>query len=134
MRPWARVAIDPGRSELMIESYIYASCTSCRKTEEVLKESGTAYERRDFFRDRFTRDELAALLARVGLAPSDVLSRRSKVYKADPGRFDSMSNEELLTLMIEEPTLLRRPLVIHGDEAVIGHNPTKLSELIATNE
>ena len=70
----------------------------------------------------------------MGLVPGDVLSRRSKVYKADPDRFEAMTTDELLAKMIEEPTLLRRPLVIHGDEAVIGHNPAKLNELIATND
>jgi len=121
-------------SQALIESYGYTSCTSCRKTDEVLKQSGTAYASRDFFRNRFTRDELQGILDRAGLTPFDVLSKRSKVYKARGEEIDRLDAEALLGLMIEEPTLLRRPLVIQGANSVIGHNPGKLGELIAHND
>lgn len=115
----------------MIEAYVYSSCTSCRKTEEVLKASGAQHESRDFSRNRFTRDELTSLLERAGLTPSGVLSKRSRVYKARSPEIDAMNADALLDLMIEEPTLLRRPLVIRGNDLVMGHDPTQLEALVA---
>lgn len=118
----------------MIESYGYTSCTSCRKTDDVLKNSGTAYVSRDFFRNRFTLAELQGILDRAGLTPFDVLSKRSKVYKARSEEIDRLDGPALLAMMIEEPTLLRRPLVIQDDTVVVGHNPERLGELIARND
>ncbi len=115
----------------MINAYIYSSCTSCRRTEAALKESGITYAVRDYFKDRFTRDELASILADAGLTPQDVLSRRSKVYGARQEEIDSLTDEALLDLMIEEPTLLRRPIVIAGGDVVVGHNPARLESLIS---
>jgi Spx/MgsR family transcriptional regulator len=123
--------IGPWEGTTMIEAYVYSSCTSCRKTEEVLKRSGVEYESRDFFRNRFSREELKNILDRAGLSPSDVLSRRSKVYKARAEEIDSLSDDELLDQMVREPTLLRRPLVLGNDRVVIGHNPSQLVELIS---
>ena len=117
----------------MIEAYIYSSCISCRKTEQVLKDSGTAYESRDYFRKRFSRDELKEILDNAGLNVSDVLSKRSKVYKARGAEIDALSADELLALMVEEPTLLRRPLVIGEGGVLVGHNPAKLGALIEAN-
>jgi Spx/MgsR family transcriptional regulator len=114
----------------VIEAYLYTSCTSCRKTEAHLHANGVDYERRDYFRDRFTRDELASILARAGLAPREILSRRSKVYQARATEIDNLDDDALLDLMIDEPTLLRRPLVIGRAGAVVGHNAEKLDELI----
>lgn len=116
----------------MIEAYIYASCTSCRKTVAQLEEAGAQFERRDFFRHPFSRDELRSVLDRAGLAPRDVLSRRSKVYLARSEEIDALDDDALLDLMLEEPTLLRRPLVVKDDRVVVGHHAGKLAELIAS--
>ncbi len=115
---------------MTIDLYGYTSCTSCRKTDQQLKESGTDYVYRDYFRQRFSREELEAVLRQAGLTPRDVLSKRSKVYRARSAEIDALTDDQLLSLMLEEPTLLRRPIVIGGDEVVVGHNATKLAELI----
>src|SRR5687767_10943538 len=94
----------------MIKALLYNSCTSCRKTEDVLKQSGVDYEKREFFKDRFTSDELRSLLDSVGLKASDVLSTRSRVYKERNLADADLSDDQLLDLMVEEPTLLRRPI------------------------
>ena len=102
-----------------IDLYVHPTCTSCRNAQAWLDERHVAYERRDYFRNRFTRDELAGILASAGLTPRDVLSKRARAYKELVGDRD-LTDDQLLDLMIEEPTLLRRPLVISGHEAVIG--------------
>jgi Spx/MgsR family transcriptional regulator len=117
----------------VIEAYVYTSCTSCRKTDAVLRESGVAFTSRDYFRDRFSKEELVDILKRAGLGPKGVLSKRSKVYKERGEEIDALDDEELLDLMLEEPTLLRRPLVLGSQGVVLGHNPAKLNELIEAN-
>lgn len=115
---------------MTIDLYGYTSCTSCRKTDQQLKESGADYAYRDYFRQRFSREELESLFQRTGLTLRDVLSRRSKVYQARSAEIDALDDEQLLSLMLEEPTLLRRPIVIGANDVVIGHNATKLADLI----
>jgi arsenate reductase/regulatory protein spx len=117
----------------MIKALLYNSCTSCRKTEDVLGQSGVDYEKREFFKERFTVDELRSLLKSVGLTPSDVLSTRSRVYKARNLADANLSEDQILDLMVEEPTLLRRPIVINGDRVVVGHNEAKLRDLIGAD-
>jgi arsenate reductase-like glutaredoxin family protein len=96
----------------------------------MLKDSGVEFTSRDFFRDRFSKAELTRILEQAGLGPRDVLSKRSKVYEARGEEIDSLDDDALIDLMLEEPTLLRRPLVLGGDDIILGHNPTKLNELI----
>ena len=115
---------------IMIKALLYNSCTSCRKAEALLKERGVDYEKREFFKDRFSKEELGALLASVGLTASDVISTRSRVYKERGLGETDLSDDQILDLMVEEPTLLRRPIVIKGDQAVVGFNAPKLQELI----
>ncbi|MGI8403332.1 MAG: arsenate reductase family protein [Thermomicrobiales bacterium] len=115
----------------MIEAYIYTSCTSCRKTIAQLTESGVAFKSRDYFRERFTREELQSVLARADLKSSDILSTRSNAYTARDLASKDLSEDDILDLMLEEPRLLKRPLVIGNGKVVVGHNESKLTELIA---
>lgn len=111
-----------------VELYVHPTCTSCRNAQAWLDEHDVAYERRDYFRDRFSKDELSDLLTSAGLTPRDVLSKRARAYKELVGDRD-LTDDQLLDLMIQEPTLLRRPLIIAGGDAVIGFDRKGLARL-----
>ena len=96
----------------------------------MLAEHDVEHERRDYFGDPFTADELRTLLSSIGVQPSEIVSKRSRAYR-ELGLGDrEVSEDELLNLMIEHPTLLRRPIVVKGNEAVIGFNKSKIEALI----
>ena len=111
-----------------VELYVHPTCTSCRKAQAWLDEHDVSYDRRDYFRDRFTKDELSGILASAGLTPCDVLSKRARAYKELVGDRE-LTDDQLLDLMIQEPTLLRRPLVISRQDAVIGFDRNGLERI-----
>jgi Spx/MgsR family transcriptional regulator len=97
----------------------------------LLAEHDVDFERRDYFGDPFSVEELRSLLETIDMNPSEVLSKRSKAYK-DLGLDEcDVSDEELLGLMIEHPTLLRRPIVVRDGQVVIGFNRARIEELIS---
>lgn len=87
------------------------------------------YDRRDFFRDRLTVDELRAIVDAAGVRPGDILSKRSRVYQARRDEIDAMSDDELLAEMVHEPTLIRRPLILDGDRLIVGYDKKALAAL-----
>lgn len=70
------------------------------------------------------------MLTAAGVGPSDVLSKRSKAYKARADEIESMTDDELLAAMVEEPTLIRRPLVVADGRLVIGFDRSGLESLV----
>ena len=114
----------------MISIYVHPTCSSCRKAIALLEESGAEVERRDYFRDRFTAGELAAVLARAGRTPSEMLSNRARAYKDLNIAKQQLSDDELLQAMVDEPTLLRRPLAINGNTSTVGFNADALAALV----
>ncbi len=84
--------------------------------------------RRDYFKERFTVEELRAILADAGLTPQEVLSRRARAYTTLVGDRD-LSADELLALLVQEPTLLRRPLAVRGEQSVVGFDKAGLTTL-----
>jgi arsenate reductase-like glutaredoxin family protein len=77
---------------------------------------------------------LADTLKRAGLTPSEVLSKRSRAYKSLGLAERTLSDDELLDLMVQEPTLLRRPLIISPGGVALGFNQKQLQELIESSE
>ncbi len=97
--------------------------------QEFLTQEGVPFTRRDYFKDRFTVDELRALLAGAGLRPGDVRSRRSRAYgRLIGGR--APGDDELLELMVREPTLLRRPLAVADHRTAVGFDRQAPAALI----
>ena len=71
------------------------------------------------------------MLDRAGLKPSEVLSKRSTAYRSLGLAEQAPSEDELLDLMVEQPTLLRRPLVLNSEgQSVVGFNARALQDLI----
>jgi len=112
--------------------YLYRSCTSCRNAVAVLEEHGVDYEPREFFKDPITSEELASLLDRAGLKPSELVSTRSSVWRNEKLGEQNLAEEELFERMLREPRLLRRPILVTEDGVEIGFNRSRY-EQIATS-
>ena len=83
-----------------IDLYFYASCSTCRNAETLLKDLGVEFEKHEYFKKRFTPAELKALLDRIGKTPNDVLSTRSRPYKDLDLAIMNPDDYELIDLMI----------------------------------
>jgi Spx/MgsR family transcriptional regulator len=112
-----------------IRIYLYGNCSSCKNAEQLLKETGVDYDRRDIFRDRLSTAEVNDLLREIGKRPEEVVSRRSIPYR-ELGLGDrAVADDELVELMSEHPGLLRRPIIVAPGEVQIGFNRTALESL-----
>ena len=73
---------------------------------------------REYFRDPFTEDELRQVL---GDRPaSEIFSRRSPSFRKLGLDADALSDAEMLNLMLEEPRMIKRPIVRWGDNLIAG--------------
>ena len=79
---------------------------------------GVELDERDFFQDRFSEEELRQLIG--SRSASDVFSWSSPSFKKLGLVREDLSDDQLLRLMLEEPRLIRRPLILAADELVIG--------------
>ncbi|GBD16378.1 Arsenate reductase [bacterium HR26] len=71
------------------------------------------------------------MLRRTGLSPRDLLSTRSRAYQTLGLAERELSDDELIDLMVQEPTLLRRPIVIIDGQVVIGSDRKRLAAALA---
>jgi arsenate reductase (glutaredoxin) len=74
-----------------------------------------------------TRELLSRLIDEYGLEA--VISTRSPAYKARGLDASRLSKAEAIGLMLEDPNLIRRPLVLKGKKAVFGYAPAEYDSL-----
>ena len=77
--------------------------------------------------DRPSRELLGRLIDEHGLEA--VISTRSPAYKARGLGARKLSKSEAVDLMLEDPNLMRRPLVLSKGKAVFGYDPEKYETL-----
>jgi arsenate reductase-like glutaredoxin family protein len=86
-------------------------------------------QERDFFKDRFSEAELRELSELVGVG--EIFARRSPSLKQLGLAGQDLSEERILELMLQEPRLVRRPLVRIGHRLVVGGSVKALEEALA---
>ena len=81
-------------------------------------QKGLDLEERDFFQVRFSEEELRHLLG--DRSPSEVFSWNSPSFKKLGLNREDLEDWQLIRLMVEEPRLIRRPLIQVGNDLVVG--------------
>ena len=94
----------------------------------MLSQRGIEFEDRDFFKDRFSELELRRILE--GSAPSQAFSWRSPSFKRLGLDQGTLTPDDLFRLMVDEPRLIRRPMVRVDDQLIIGGNWIHIEEAL----
>lgn len=94
-----------------------------------LSQGGIEFDERDFFAEPFTVDELREA---IGPRPvSDFFSWRSPSFRKMGLNRDELSDDKMLKLMVEEPRLIRRPLIMTADgDLIVGTDKKAMAELV----
>lgn len=115
----------------MAELTVYEkpTCTTCRNLNALLDERGIDAERIDYHVTGLTEPQIRELLRKLGGGPRDVLRAREPLYaELVAGR--SLSDDELIALMVEHPQLMQRPIVVRGERAVLARPIERALELL----
>ncbi|MDD3015076.1 transcriptional regulator Spx [Pseudolactococcus chungangensis] len=110
----------------MINLYLSPSCTSCRKARSWLDSYGVAYEEHNILTQPMTSDDLKAILSKTENGTEDIISTRSKVFQKLNIDVDDLTINQLIVLISEHPSLLRRPIIMDDKRMQIGFNEDEI--------
>lgn len=102
-------------------------CTKSRQTLALLRERGVEPEIVEYLTDPPDEKTLAALIAKLGIEAKDLIRR--KEYK-ELGLVDTDDDEALIRLMVENPKIIERPIVVAGRQARLGRPPEQVIEIL----
>lgn len=113
-----------------ITIYQKPTCTTCRQTVQLVRDSGADFTAINYYEQPFTKTLLKGLLKKAGLSPKDVLRTKEDIYKELGLAKKNLSDEELIDLMVQHPDLIQRPIVVKGDTAILARPAEAVKSLL----
>ncbi|MBC3989459.1 arsenate reductase family protein [Streptomyces sp. AC563] len=118
-----------------MEIWINPACSKCRGALTLLDAEGADYTVRRYLDDVPSRDEIRAVLERLGLEPWDIARTQEAVAKELGLREwprDAGARERWIAALAEHPKLIQRPIITADDgTAVVGRTDEAVREAVA---
>lgn len=112
----------------MYTLYGIKNCDTVKKARKWLDENSITYQFHDFRSDGLDSKLLTKLEASLGW--ENMLNRRSTSWRQlDDQQKDDLSLAKAISLMLETPTLIKRPVLDTGKQILIGFNQDDYQKL-----
>ena len=115
---------------MTIVVYQKPTCTTCRQVHAALKESGVDFESVDYYVDPIPKAKIVELLRKMNMRPRDLLRTREPIYKTLKLGEGTLTDDEILDLMVRYPDLIQRPIVEKGAKAILARPAERLKEIL----
>jgi arsenate reductase len=115
----------PSEDRVRLQIYGIRSCDSCRRALQWLQARGADHEFHDLREEQPSRGLLDDWLASEH-GPS-LLNRRSTTWRQLPADQKYVADRDPAALMLQHPTLIKRPVITDGGSIVaVGFDPASL--------
>lgn len=112
----------------MITLYGIKNCDTVKKARKWLEKNSVDYRFHDFREDGMNRVPLREWIEEFGW--QEVLNRRSTSWRAlSDAQKNGMDNQSALSLASGTPTLIKRPVIVAGNETRFGFKEATYKEL-----
>lgn len=111
-----------------ITVYQKKTCVACKKALAFLDEAGIRYESKDIVSDPPSKALLETAIDETNLKAS--LNSRSSLYKAKNLGKANLTKQQAIALMLEDPNLIKRPLIVKNGATTMGFDPETLKAFL----
>lgn len=114
----------------MIKVYTVMACSSCKKAMEWLTKHDLEFIEINLLTEKLTPEDLLEIFSLTENGTEEIISTRSRAYKRLSLDFDQISLHELVGVIDENRTLLRRPLILDDKRLQVGYNEDDIRKFL----
>lgn len=103
-------------------------CSKSRNGLAYLRNKTNDVEVVEYLKTPFTREEFKKLLMKLNKKPHEMIRTHEAFYKSEL-RNKNYTDDEWIKIMLENPQLIHRPIVVKGNKAVLGNPPEEIDIL-----
>jgi len=114
-----------------VEFTIYHNpkCTKSRATLALLEGRGIQPRVIEYLKTPPSAAELKKILVKLGIKPEQLVRKGEEVFK-EKYAGKSLTDAQWIDALVANPILIERPIVVSGDQAVIGRPPENVEVLL----
>jgi Spx/MgsR family transcriptional regulator len=114
----------------MVKVYGIPNCDTMRKARKWLDAHGIDYQFHDYKKQGLTEQQARAWVAELGW--QSLVNRRGMMWRKLPADVkESMDEEAAVRVMLETPSIIRRPLLDTGDARHLGFSEAGYQEIFS---
>ncbi|MRI32037.1 ArsC family reductase [Endozoicomonas sp. OPT23] len=114
----------------MTTLYGISNCDTIRKAKKWLDAAGVEYTFHDYRKNGLDRDQLESWSKELGWEA--LLNKRGTTWRKLPDDVKaSVDESSAIELMLEQPAMIKRPLLDNGSTKALGFSDKQYSELFA---
>jgi arsenate reductase (glutaredoxin) len=103
------------------------TCTTCRKARAYMQDRGFVLHLRNLDKERLSSEELEKLIG--DRDHREFLNTRNELYRQKNMKENPPSRADAIRMMVSEPNLIRRPVIVAGGRIVLGFDQGKIDRL-----
>jgi regulatory protein spx len=115
---------------IMVTIYTSPSCTSCRKAKAWLEKHDIPYKERNIYSEPLNKEEIKQVLQMTEDGTEEIISTRSKAFQNLKTNLEDLTIDQLLTLVQENPGLLKRPIIMDDKRLQVGFNEDEIRRFL----
>ncbi len=110
--------------------YYYPPCGTVKKALNWLDEKGLQYDVKHIVKETMTSDELKQYIDKSGLPLKRFFNTSGRVYKETnfKEKQKDMTEQEIIKFLVENPMMLKRPIVIDDEKVLVGFKLNEYEE------
>ncbi|MGE5394521.1 MAG: polyphosphate kinase 1 [Candidatus Saccharibacteria bacterium] len=116
------------RHQNLLKIYYNPRCSKSREGLLFIEQKGYEYELVNYMKDGISTKEIKEFLNKSGLDVTAIIRTNEELYKQQYKGME-LSEEEWIKVLVENPQLLQRPLVIKGTHAVLARPAEEIQKL-----
>lgn len=114
----------------MIKIYHNTRCGKSRCALQEIEATGLPFEIVEYLKTPPSETELQHLLTLSGKKPLEIIRQKESVF-VENFKGKTYSDAEWIKIMVENPILIERPIVVAGDRAWVARDAESLKEIAA---
>jgi arsenate reductase len=103
----------------MITIYHNSRCTKSREGLCEIENLNQPFKIRKYLDEPFTKVELEEVIKKLNIHPIELVRTKENIW-IENYKGKELSNSQIIQAMLENPKLIERPIIVKGNNAVIG--------------
>lgn len=113
----------------MIKIYHNPRCSKSRAGVQFLKEKNVEFEIVEYLKNQLDYHALKEIIEILEIQPIDLVRTNENIWKENYKNL-SLSDDEIIQAMVENPRLIERPIVVRNNQAVIGRPTENINKIL----